>query len=315
MDALAFCYDQLTKLDAVDKWVGTDYIDKAWVRQNALDSFVIIEDVLLSEKRIYEDHLGNVDNAASPECSWTYNTDGTVFSSTVPSLFDTSNEHPWMYRSFIEQVEGNPGGVNVGSPFFIYDADGNIEKIEYAYFAGDTINAVRKFTYNGDLISSEQIIFADGTEESISYTYDSNNRLTEITTILGLTRNHLKYVFAYEYNDRGQVVTEKVTVEQEDYWNENTYEFYREAITNYTYDSNGNLSSGVCKCTERWDNGKATTTDEWTYSCDGKGRPVSVNISCGDTIKETGDVARNEDLPVCNIEFEYGNYYIYTPAN
>lgn len=311
-DALAFCYEQLTKLEAVDKWVGSDYMSAALNRQDVLDSFVIIENVLLSEEKAYQDILGNSDSGWTN--FWTYNTDGTVFSTAATDCFDPSDAHPWKNRCLLEQVISNPGGLNTGYPFYVYNANGQIEKIEYAYSAGDTINAVRKFTYSGDLISSEQIISADGTEQSVSYTYDSNNQVTEITTIWGLARNRLKYTFTYEYNDQGQIICEKVIVEQEDYYNENTYGFYREAVTNYTYDSNGNLSSGVCACTEKWNNGKATATDRWTYSCDDQGRIVSVDMTCGDLITESGEVAWKVDYPTCNFKFAYGNYYIYNPA-
>lgn len=312
MDALALCYDQLTKLGAVDKWVGSEYVDESWNRQDTLAAFVILEDVLLSETRGYADYLGNSNGEWTN--FWTYNTDGTVFSTEAQDWFDSSDAHPWKNRCFLEQVISNPGGLNAGYPFYVYSANGQIEKIEYAYSAGDTINAVRKFTYSGDLISSEQILSADGTEQSVSYTYDSNNQVTEITTISGFVRNRLKYTFTYEYNDQGQIICEKVIVEQEDYYNENTYGFYREAVTNYTYDCNGNPSSGVCACTEKWNNGKATATDRWTYSCDDQGRIVSVDMTCGDLMTESGEVAWKVDYPTYNSKFAYGDYYIYNPA-
>ncbi len=308
VEALGICYELISKLDAVDKWVGTDYIDEKYDRQSILDRFVVVKDVLLTEKHTHEDHVGNTENGRERE--WDYNADGTLRSS--PGSYITRDEHPWMSRSLLEQIASNPTCVSDGRSYYVYDANGRIEKIEYKYGEDSEINDVSKYTYDGDLITEESILTADGREDTVSYTYNSNGQLTEMTAIQGNVGWRVKYVYAYEYNDQGQVAKETVTIDQEDYYNKNSYEFYGLSVITYTYDANGFLSTATCKYTENWNRSTATTTDEITYTCDDQGRVVSVKIDCGHVIQDdTGEVVWKEDQPVYNAAITYGNYYIY----
>ena len=305
-EALAFCYDQLTKLGAMDKWVGSEYMDESWNRQETLNAFAIVEDVRISETRSTADYLGNWNTDLV--WGWEYNADGTLLTTNARDWFDRS-EHPWKDRSFAAQVIGNPASVLVGAPFYRYGANGQVERIEYCYSAGDAVNVASELTYTGDLLTGEHIMTADGESYTVTYAYNDKNQVSEIIADC----NGIRYVYTYQYNDRGQVVSERVLVEQEDYYDKNTYNFYCEAVTNYTYDSNGHLSQGVCVHTQNWDNRKATTTDQWTYVCDAQGRIVTVDMTCGDIILETGEVARAVDQPFAKAEYAYGDFYNYNP--
>lgn len=310
VEALGICYDLISKLDAVDKWIGTDYIDEKYDRQTVLGRFVVVEDVLLTEKHTREDHLGNTENGRERE--WVYNADGTLRSSPVSYISDNDVERPWENRSLVEQIGSNPCCVPFRGGFYVYDENGRIEKIEYKYSEDGEIYAVGKFTYNGDLITQGSVINTDGQEDTVSYTYNSDNQLTEMTAIHGKARYRMKYVFSYEYTDQGQVAKETVEISQEDYYNENSYEFFSRFVITYTYDANGFRSAATSKYTRNWNRGTATATDEFTYTCDDQGRVVSVKIDCGDTVQDdTGEVVWTEDQPVYKAAITYGNYYIY----
>lgn len=302
-EALAFCYDQLTKLEAVDKWVGTDWIDAGWDRQTVLDSFVIVEDVLLSETRTQADYLGNQNTPVMR--NWVYNADGKVQSHNgYSSLFFAFD--PLDGRNFCVQTESNPCCVD-GQPNYVYGENGELEKIEYGT---GKIDVVRNMTYEAEFLTGEEILFANGEKGSVTYSYDGENRLVQIEavhTLLG--GDQYKFVYVYGYDGQRNIISEAASCYIADFYNDYTFELYNQLETVYTY-KNGKLSGGACTFT---DNYNSTETDEWTYQLDEKGRVSAVSIHFGDTVYQDGGTFP-EDQPFGEIVYEYGDYYIYTPA-
>lgn len=312
MDALALCYDQLTKLEAMDKWVGTEYVSEDHDRQKTLANFIIVKDVLLKREVVEMDHLGNTTSTYFNE--WTYNTDGTVHSAPWDGF--ESGTSLWR-RMLTSQVETNPGQVGISTPqFYVYNTNGQVEKIEYKSDEESTVEAVRNFTYDGNRVVSEKILYADGREETVEYTYDSDAMLIQMEHTTGNPRHRYKHVYTYEYNNQGKVVKETVSEEKEDYNNEGTYEAYATTVLAYTYDSNGHLASAVT--TNRYGSGNdfEVRTDNWTYTCSETGRLLNIDISCGNVVWEsTGqDTGMNSSVADVKLAFHYGDYYIYNPA-
>ena len=157
---LDLLYNKLTELEAVDKWVGTQWTqeDINWDRQAVLDSFVVIEDVTLRETKTYVDFIGNeTDDVWKNE--WDYDTNGAVSGSTDYGAYMDRDDF-WFYDTFTQQPFS--GVIN---PWFArhytYDANGMLEKVAYGSSMEDA-QAVKSFTYENGKMMGEYFVTAEG---------------------------------------------------------------------------------------------------------------------------------------------------------
>lgn len=312
---LDLLYNKLTELEAVDKWVGTQWTqeDINWDRQAVLDSFMVIEDVALRENKTYVDFIGNETDDVW-EIQWNYDTNGAVSGSSAYG-FGMGEDDFWYYDTFT--VQPFSGVVNVsGKPHYTYDANGMLEKVEYGYSA-EEVDAVKTFTYEGGKIVGEHVMHADGEEINADYRYDGQGRLAEAEYIEGDSELDMqKWVYRYEYDNRGLLSQKTLEKYRWDYNFQDDFVLDITIVTTYTYDDAGVLTSGMSKHMQAWSFGKPSEMPtEFTYTCDEQGRPVAVSVSCGDRIlSETGEVVWEAEYPACQVQIEYGDYYIYTPA-
>lgn len=308
--ALSLLYEQLTQLEAVDKWAGTQWADDPsinWDRQAVLDSFTVIEDVLLAETKTNIDFVGNPEDT-SLETRWDYDVNGRLCRSGTYGAIEGHNDF-WYYDSFTQQLESNPAAV-WHAPHYYYDDQGRIEKIEYG--SGEDVEAVMRFTYTGDRVASTQTVHAYGKEGNAVYTYDAQGYLAQIE----YTEEEEKYkrIYHYEYDGRGNVLSEHLETYRWDYYDD-VYVLSDELLTTYTYDDSGVPTDGVCKQIKDWNGQVSEMASEFVYTCDTQGRPVAVTVTCFDrVIPATGETVWEKEYLSCEVVIEYGDYYIYNPA-
>lgn len=312
---LDLLYNKLTELEAVDKWVGTQWTqeDINWDRQAVLDSFVVIEDVALRETKTYVDFIGNETEDVWKN-EWDYDTNGRVSGSTDYGAYMDRDDF-WFYDTFAQQPFS--GVVN---PWFArhytYDANGMLEKVTYGSSVEDA-QAAKTFTYEGGKIVGEHLVYAEGDKINADYRYDDQGRLAEAEYIEGDSELDMqKWVYRYEYDNRGLLYRKTLEKYRWDYNVQDDFVLDITIVTTYTYDDAGALAGAVSKHMKAWSFGKPSEMPtEFTYTCDEQGRPVAVAVSCGDRIlSETGEVVWEAKYPACQVQIEYGNYYIYTPA-
>lgn len=326
-------YELISNLGAMDKWVGTEYAvgeTVNWDRQSVLDSFVIYENVKLSENYTYYDPVGNTDNGA---IEWRYNTNGEL--SQV--RWDSKIGERYPFSFVFDPIEIDPLHLMMeeydhrAEP--VFGADGKATEVKI--IGGGETMFLAKLTYGSNgKVSVATVTSADGGNGTLTYAYDNQNRLTEVkfqgdeympgnvyylnTYWDGYGEYHFEAVYGfsytYTYNADGTVATKEYAVYENGQKNHNV-------ITQYSYDANGNLTSAICNKEYNmvlgggflWDH--MVSTDTYTFTCDTNGVPVAVTISCGDfLIKADNSVARKAEASKIDVECVYGNLYVYTPA-
>ena len=310
--ALGVLQNIILNASAVDRWAGTEWANDThinWNRMEVLDSLVVVDDgLILSESSCYVDHLGN--ERIGNTFFWSYDESGMISSHQGSYV---SRDEPWAYRSLTERIASNPCCVTVGTPFYVYDENHRLTKIEYRYSKDDEINAVRNFLYEGDILVAEQIIDASGEEDSVTYNYNELGQVSQIVALQGLTTQRIRYTYSYEYGNQDQVLMEKILIEQEDYA-EDDFKFYEEITTVYTYDQAGRLVSATCTDKGGYYSPDAETQNTWDIACDDWDRPVRIEITYGETLNaKTGEVLSKPGDASQIVEFTYGTYVIYDP--
>lgn len=322
-DVLKLCYERLQALEAVDKWAGKGYYSDEYNRKKTLKQFTVLEDVLVSRTKRTFDQDGN-QQGDDIIYEWLYYADGSLRSAYRDSALSNHFGDFWNCRSFASQeslVPANAGLVGtIGSPFYVYGADGEVEKVEYKYSAEAPVEAVGIPTYEQDRIVSEKITYYerettshhahDGNdiirESTIDYTYDSNGRRTESVTVMEKNKGICTYV----YNDNGQLVQETC----KSYYEETpgVYVFFEDVTITYTYNDKGHLASAVCVFASIYG---SSITSNCTFTCDEAGLPMHIEIHRGNMLNKNGETTLVYSDAVIKIDFTYGDHYIYTPAN
>lgn len=317
--ALEYYYNQLSALEAVDKWAGTKYTASEyfsteinWDRKAVLDSFVIVKDVRLSESKTKTDNMGNVNS--SSQMPWTYDENGVLVYLDSEYyvdriLFNTR------YHSYY-QLE--------------YDDSGRL--IQKKYVSGGTVNALETYTYDAAGCLTNIHIKDNSGEYDYACTCDGQGRLTQIAW----GKDNFEYTITYTYDTAGHLVKEEKT--QYSYYD--TAKKYGQYIAytwtmEYTYDGS-KLSSGTY--TERswaseskFDGSKWVVTDNYPtweqqnrydYTCDNQGRVISYTVTPGNRVyvhdygsHKAGDIDNTPSYANVTIETVYGDYYIYSPGN
>ena len=327
--ALAEYYQLLVSLDAVDKWVGTEYTANTeinWDRQAVLNSFRIVEGALVdgtyAEKRYDSEPV-----VQSLSGMIHYNADGKVvrFSNAI-------------YHDDIWEVTYDPSsyiGLSVtGMDFWAveYDETGKITKLVRestidASGENGMVPEIRTFTYDASGKRIKENLKNKYWDIEYTYTYDAADRLAQISwTRTGDAENVL--TIDYVYDDAGRLIQTVEKNPQRD--SDGAITILSESICEYTYDNAGLLSAK----TERevhLGKGIGSTKDspypgweiDWertntySYSYDAAGQLKTKAVTYGDAYFYAGD--RAGDVSPYTIETEtyeyvFGNYYIYAPA-
>lgn len=321
--ALACYYKKLEALDktVIDKWVDTEYCGTNyysgynnegvnWDYNAILANFSSLQDVLLKEVHTTLDHMENVSTGYSNP-TWDYNPDGSVLKTANASYA-------------FELTESNPRNL-YGTQDVTYDDAGKPVKIKY--MDGDSVRYIVDITYDAnDNKIGEHIKSNDG-ELDITYEYNSNNDLVKIEHPNGIDSS-TTVTYTYTYDDAGNMVKE--VKEYHSY-----YESYETEVTSqkeireFAYDANGALVSGSYKsenwsCTSEYNGSKwvlsqyiyAEGLDQYSFTTDDQGRPLTMTITYGDMIYVHGDnagkVYDDADYVSRTVEFVYGDYWFYT---
>jgi len=321
-------YELISNLGAMDKWVGTEYAvgeTVNWDRQSVLDSFVIYENVKLSENYSYYDPAGNTE---SGEIAWYYNTDGKLeqvrWDSTIGEKFH-------LYSFVFDPIETDPLRLMMAEYDHraepVFGADGKVTEVKI--IGGGETMFLAKLTYGSNgKVSAAAVTDADGRKGTLTYTYNDQKQLVEVSfSGDGLTGNVYyweengtrgvygsdSFTYTYTYNADGTVATKTYTGYSQ--WYTDPVFF---AATEYSYDAAGNLSGAACKSNFNTQSSSSNDlpflfTDTYTFTCDDQGRPVFATITSTDIVR-SDSFTQPTKTPKIEVECIYGDLYVYTPA-
>lgn len=329
-DALKEYYNLIKTLDAVDKWGGTAATEGTtginWNRQEVLDRFDVVENVKLAEIYTVYDPVGNTTNL---EMNWSYQADGTLSGIRWDSYIGERYQHAFVFNPIeidplhLMMLEDESGAT------LVYDDAGKLAEVKI--MGGGETKFLGKLTYgdNGK-VSSATVTSAYGEKGTLSYSYDAQDRLTEVSYSSENLAGNVYYTntywegygekdlygsssftYTYTYNADGKVATK--TYSGYSQWDNSVHS----VVTEYSYDATGNLSGAVCERkynsqSNQSDIHPCTIKDTYTFVCDAQGNPVSATINCGDALYEGyTDICES---PKIEIECVYGNLYSYNPA-
>lgn len=314
------CYQKLLELEAVDKWVGTEWGDSEDLdkdRKDVLAAFVVIEDVLLEEERSSVDGLGNPNGTTTKK--WGYDEEGRVSLTDYSHLYIDYAADPWENRSHTEQIVANPTDHGKSLVHYVYNEEGRLEKIDY--HQRHILNRVelrRNLVYENDILVREDIVgLTTSDDETVTYQYDDMGRVIEITRegSHGFESNYRdELVYQYAYDEQGRLLSERFMLCS---WNWNTEKFEPEktVLTTYTYDQDGRLAAGMCVNARTYYDREAEIISEWVYTYDADGRIIEVSVNNSDLLyKDTGEVCQKVSDTTAKSVMKYGNFYIYLPA-
>ena len=298
-------YRELQSLDlsVIDKYLGTEVLsgDVDWDYAKLLSRFTILEDVPLFQYITSKDRMGN---EKSDIYAWIYAETGLI----------RYEEYMDFGRKF-EMIPSDPMNLfasNTEKADHIYDADGRPVQRKHYNNSGDVAYLVDIF-YDDAGNKIKETVQCNWGQADIIYTYDDQNRLTQLSYPDQLGTNTQKNVITYTYDDRGNLLRADKTI---------TYYgpivAYESDV--YTYDGSGKLVSGVHTRQNLW-NGVMNTQseDRYTFRCDDQGRILFAEVAFGDTCYVSGspngsegNVANNATYVSGTFEFVYGDYVCFS---
>ena len=298
-------YRELQSLDlsVIDKYLGTEVLsgDVDWDYAKLLSRFTILEDVPLFQLSSTVDRMGN---EKSEIYAWIYADTGLI----------RYEEYMASGRKF-EMIPSDPMNLfasNTEKADHIYDADGRPVQRKHYNNSGDVVYLVDIF-YDDAGNKIKETVQCNWGQADIIYTYDDQNRLTQLSYPDQLGTNTQKNVITYTYDDRGNLLRADKTI---------TYYgpivAYESDV--YTYDGSGKLVSGVHTRQNLWNGAMDTQSeDHYTFRCDDQGRILFAEVAFGDTCYVSGspngsegNVANNATYVSGTFEFVYGDYVCFS---
>ena len=160
------------------------------------------------------------------------------------------------------------------------------------------------YVYSDDGTRMTMTITMNTDEYVVEYTYDDQGRLTEYSYQLNKS---YRYTTQYSYNDAGQLIQTVDITYCKDFGVEPELLDKKKTKT-YVYDDNGTLEFAVVEIY----NGRTSKEDKAyenriEYVHDGQGRVLQEKIIYSE------EVSFSEVYTI--YEYQYGDYYIYAPAN
>jgi YD repeat-containing protein len=302
MEAFAWLYNEFVKLG--------DYEDSA----KYAAGFSSLKNVPLNYKYTLVDHMQNKTDYSNN--THYYDADGKLIRFRgIPQEFE------YIYTT----------GFN--TYYYEYDASGKINSVKI--MSGDNISVLFTPTYdeNGRVISYH-FMNTSGEEKDYFYTYDNQGRLIEskiekVNEGSSITYTYINRV-RFNYNEAG-LLTEKVyeRLTHYDYLDEKRED--RTSVSQrytFTYTYNGTTPAGMTETYQdiyeesQYVDGKyvytpyvnSTYTHQHTYTCDSQNRIVEDSIVYGNYYDKDGNMTDKWDNVSRTTTYNYGDYWIYTPA-
>lgn len=310
-EAIGMYYNELLSLESVDKWIGTAWGTNYGVNQNRqelLDQFTMIKDVLLDEN--YSIIMASGDKETIEKyLSWEYQQDGSV-SCVQWNIYGKEDKYP----SFVfDPMDHDPLQIVCRYNDYAklsYDENGRISQISiigdvydedsmWNTTKGQSLLILPTYDNNGNFLNI-QTISSSGAGVAMTFSYDSNNRLTKIECA---DIDNGEYAYTYDSN-RNVICVENTIFRLPDL----TPELYMKA--DYTYDSENKLVSAVITQTVDYDK---TITCTYTYTHDENGRPITAYIRYGYILSENGEIAGLSQVSEIEVTRTYGDFYLFTP--
>lgn len=306
-------YNGQAALDAL----YNEFVDLGDFRDSAdyAARFSAVEDVMLGYSYIERDQLLNESTGSNN--THRYGADGKLV-----YLYGVPKELEYIYTT------------SRSSYYYEYDATGRVSVIRRG--SVDRTDALITPTYNDkDQIESIHIITSNGDEYNFTYSYDASGNLIEarkenLNVYDDYTDSYVYHV-VYTYNADNQLTEKRYEyLYGRDYVDDEKHEDYTrvDIQTIYTYNYNGkDLVSGTQTYTD-WDynselvDGKwvytpyvyRTYTHQYTYACDAQHRMIQEDITYGNYQDKDGNVTDKWNYTSLTRNYNYGNYWFYTPA-
>ena len=312
-DAVEALYKKLLTLDmsVIEKYRATEYVDEVggrigasnltvnWDYASVLAGFTMLEDVLVKETITRIDNLSNEDTCTRPYCK--YDTEGNLVEGghdeLVYTLYALDPLDPGQ-RYKLEQYV----------PEYVYDDTGRVSQIKYRQ--NEQVVYLVTATYDEAGNKVQDTIKSNTAEEKILYEYDSNNRVISVRWSDWYNWGSHSFELDYTYDDNGNVASIFSTLYSYGYLFTNPYEG---DMVEYVYDTNGKVISA----THTWYDYSLNLErqDQYAFTYDDQGRIHTMSVNYGDTYWTIGNTIRKSpEYPICNVEYIYGTYYIYTPV-
>lgn len=198
-EAIQFCVEQLNNLSIVDKWIGTEYcVDFNnnvihYTRQDLLDGFMTIRDILLEQHSGSTDAVGNTKVDETKYYQYDTNANMIYTDAFVEfSIIDWCREYVFGATSVQNTYDEN--GVFVKSTGFFNNGD-------IAYVITPTYENGRKI--------AESSVHWDGREANFNYYYDNIGRVVSVVAE-GSGIHSKKLTFNYTYDDSGNIIRKEL---------------------------------------------------------------------------------------------------------
>jgi hypothetical protein len=265
--------------------------------QEVLNNFTLFEDKLLSMYPWYEDALGNIVDRNTTY--FDYRTDG--------SLIDATND------TYELLAPPDDFAANYGITEYTYDENGKIATARY--YTDETkekIRCVMEYGYdeNGFLIT-QHYLDADGKEFNIVYHNDENGLPIKADGYPYLRNfNPTPGTAYFTYDDQNRLTS--ITIESERFYNS-----FGRLTRDYVYDESGNLISIRRYHKDIYDNPNQGAgyqdVEVWNYFYDESGKCLYHTYTDYVVCHDDGTPAK-EDVITYRVDYTYGTYYCYAPA-
>ena len=260
----------------------------------------------VGEKYTVYDPVGNTKEL---EVQWRYNTDGTV----EQIRWDSEIGERYQYAFVLNPIETDPLHLIMMEDDhraeFTYNTDGTVSEVKV--IGGGETMYLGVISYDvTNKVSSATVTSAYGDKGTLTYSYNEQDQLVEVSfSSTSLTANAYytndywdghgtkswyvsnSFTYTYTYNADGTVATK--TYLGYDLWSS---EAIHSVVTEYSYDAAGHLSGAVCKRNYEIAGGVPgfSMTDNYAFTCDAQGTPISVTITCGDVTVNNSYVESSE---------------------
>lgn len=294
-EALTYIYKQLTEMEELDAWYGTQWMPKddlkiKWDRQKLLAGFSVQKDVLLKQSCVITTQTED-QKTFNNAYVWEYNPDGTVAKVSFVDMLYTELYPFWLdipaHLLYEQNRSGKDYYESICSISFVYDENGKLTKVKrHATTENQTRDLINlELDATGKIVNA-QSVDEGGSKKNYIFTYDAQGRLA--------SAEMNSPVYQYTYNENGQLLQV-----------EGSNRSYK-----YTYDADGKLMKVEYDDRISWatsKNGKV----EVTFTYDDQGRPATATYSEGFFSLNHG-----QTLDYSKIEFQYvyGDYCTYAPA-
>lgn len=318
-DAVKAIYDDLCELEALDKWYGSAWMpendpETNWNRSALLSCFSVQKDKLLSQDVVLTTLVAETRDYKN--CfTWSYDADGKVtsvrwntkiYESFIPFVYGLENE------VFYDLLLAD--GAETKGADYIYDEKDVLTQIKVLGYVDDTddnrangttktqILITLEHDTNGKLSGAKWTEW-QGAKGNISFTYDAQGKLTQV--VRQSENDTLPYTYRYSYDVNG-----------------NLSEIEHERLRKYAnYGKDIHVTYTLSTAEDGSVSGKVSNYGVFMVGLARSGKDKDIALSY-DAQGRLISAVHGTELTACDeiecskVEFSwnYGDYYIYTPA-